>query len=67
MTRCTICNQIVESDKARHHDIYVIGSEGVWLCYECEMALVNYLRAMQSMATRSKLTAFKEAKKREVV
>ena len=62
MTQCTICGIIVENDKARHHDIYVIGSEGIWLCYECEMNVVNYLRAMQHIASRSKLDAYKKIK-----
>ena len=63
MIKCTICQCEEENDKVRHHDIYVIGSEGVYLCYKCEMAVVTFLRDMQYVSMRTMLYTLKKVKK----
>jgi hypothetical protein len=59
--RCSICSCTRD---VRHHDLYIIGSEGVRLCHDCEMGVLNYLRSLCSTATRSRLEIIKENRRR---
>ncbi len=40
---CMICKVHAE---VRHIPLYVIGSEGLWLCHACEMRIVEFVRIM---------------------
>lgn len=38
-------------------DIYVIGSEGVYLCHGCEMEVVKFIRTKMETSISNKLKA----------
>lgn len=38
---CTTCH---EEGKVRWKNLWVIGSEGIWVCHKCEMKLVRFVR-----------------------
>lgn len=60
ITDCKICN--AESVECRNLDLYVTGSEGLTLCHDCEMALVNYIRGLMNVATRIRFATYKRRK-----
>ena len=49
--RCRICGSLGET---RHLPIYVSGSEGLEICHQCEMSLVEYLRQMIHASVRAR-------------
>ena len=50
---CGICD---EFDEEREHlNLYVNGSEGIWVCLKCRIALTETARSMQSLANRVEL------------
>ena len=49
---CSVC--LCVADKVKELDLYITGSEGMAVCHDCEMNLVNHLRALRNMATRAK-------------
>jgi hypothetical protein len=40
---CMICHKQTE---VRFISLYVIGSEGLWVCHECEMLIVEFVREL---------------------
>ena len=49
---CMVCSGWKE---VRHIPIYVIGSEGLVVCHDCEMKIVDFIRKlMRSNAIRRK-------------
>ena len=64
MKTCYICWTEESDDKTlKDLPIYVYGSEGVEICFSCEMAIVKTIRNMASAAARSRKIAYKHAKK----
>lgn len=59
---CRVCSN--EAD-LRHLNLYVTGSEGLEICHECEMRLVEFVRALKSVAARAILHAYRLAKNKE--
>ena len=57
---CRICGR--EAGVVRHLPIYAFGSEGVDVCHECEMQLVDYIRQMTLFAGRVRKHAYLQAK-----
>ncbi len=53
--RCLICQF---EGKVRNINLYVIGSEGLTICHDCEMMLVNFARGMLSLANRNRKVDF---------
>ena len=51
---CMLCH---ESKQVRHVNLYIIGSEGLYACHECEMLLVEFARSLSSENSRRKLHA----------
>ena len=47
--QCSLCDTWGE---VFHLDLYVIGSEGVWVCFGCRMVLTNVARGIRSTAGR---------------
>jgi len=58
MVTCMICDDPNELC-VKHFDLYIIGSEGLNVCHECEMKIVNYVRDLKSIAAKSKLIGVK--------
>lgn len=56
---CRICGNM---DDLRHINLYVTGSEGLDICHDCEMRLVEFVRALKSIAARATLRAYKLAR-----
>ena len=48
--QCTLCG--CESDEIKYLPLYVIGSEGVWACLNCRIALTEAARGLMGTATR---------------
>lgn len=65
MARCGICHtEDWNQDELKHLDIYVNGSEGVYICPDCETGLTNHLRSVRSAAARGKAVSFKRKAKK---
>ena len=58
--KCYACQ---EETKVRWKNLYTIGSEGTWLCMECEIFIVQMLRMLASKATKRHIKEIKNAKK----
>lgn len=56
MARCHICTDEVE---VRHLALYVTGSEGLDVCHECEMLIVNYIRGLKLVVAKAKMLGVK--------
>uniref|UniRef100_A0A6M3LD36 Uncharacterized protein n=1 Tax=viral metagenome TaxID=1070528 RepID=A0A6M3LD36_9ZZZZ len=50
MNECIICK---EKGPIRNVNLYVIGSEGLDVCHNCEMELVHFARSLMDMASKS--------------
>lgn len=55
--RCYACG---EDKPVRWKNLYTIGSEGTWLCMECEMKVVHLLRDLACASTRAKIERIKK-------
>lgn len=58
--RCLICEH---DDTVRHVNLYVEGSEGLWICHQCEMMLVTHIRDMRLLACTMKMRTIRAQKK----
>jgi hypothetical protein len=52
-------------EQVRHISLYVTGSEGLNICHECEMRLVNHVREMKALAAKSKMLGVKIGRRLE--
>jgi hypothetical protein len=53
---CSICNS---KEKTKFIDLYVFGSEGLYLCHECEMKLVEFVRGTKSQYLKKRMEEYK--------
>lgn len=60
--RCYACG---EDKPVRWKNLYTIGSEGTWLCIECEIEVVNFVRQMARISTLIKKEEMKRRKRNE--
>lgn len=51
ITICSICR---EEKETKFFPLYVFGSEGIVLCHECEMEVVEFIREKSSENLRKK-------------
>ena len=58
-TYCTVCQ---EETECKHLSLYTIGSEGTWICNSCELATVEFLRALIRIAGKSRKIGYANAK-----
>lgn len=58
--RCLICEN---DDTVRHVNLYISGSEGLWICHQCEMMLVTHIRDMRLLAGTMKMRTICAQKK----
>ena len=59
MGNCLICQ---ENTETKFLPIYVIGSEGINICQNCEMSLIRHITEQMRVATISRKIGFKNAK-----
>lgn len=59
---CRICRT---ETKCRNLDLYVTGSEGVWVCHVCEMAIVEFIRTMIRVAGIARRNIYLQDAKKE--
>lgn len=57
---CDVCGDGTRRIKSL--PIYVNGSEGVSICFSCELDLANYIRSLQSVSHRTKKSVYKRRK-----
>lgn len=57
MTKCSLC---LEQKETRYIDLYVFGSEGLRVCHDCEMVLVDFCRSLAGAALRKRKDEHKE-------
>ena len=57
--RCLICEN---DDTVRHVNLYISGSEGLWICHQCEMVVVTHIRDMRLIAGTVKLRTIQTQK-----
>lgn len=61
--QCWLCESEDETrDKFKHFDLCVIGSEGVVLCHDCEIMLIEHLRNIRRISSRVKMRTYKRSK-----
>jgi len=53
---CTLCGRRKEIE---HFEIYIDGSEGLNLCDECKMEIIEYCRLKRREKTKAKLREYK--------
>jgi hypothetical protein len=61
-TTCTVCRNNAECE---HFDLYVIGSEGVWLCLPCRIEVTEFIGRQMAEHGRAKVQAVLERKRRD--
>lgn len=54
--RCRICGDITD---IRNINLYIFGSEGLDVCHECEMPIVNFVREVVHIAAKARVKAMK--------
>ena len=54
---CRICDK--ENVDTRHLPIYVEGSEGTHVCFDCEMMIVDFIRKIMAACGRTKIQTVK--------
>lgn len=59
MRECTICRK---DDDCKSLDLYVIGSEGTQVCTSCELAIIDFIRAMRSVAVWARKEGYRDCK-----
>lgn len=60
MKDCRICRKSV--DRVKNLDLYAFGSEGVNVCQQCELSLVEFIRALGHACLRAHLQGYRAAK-----
>ena len=58
--KCMMC--LKDKEKIKYIDLYVIGSEGLHICHDCEMELVGFVREKRGEAGKKKLNDYKNRK-----
>jgi hypothetical protein len=61
--RCLVCHHT--GDGIRNINLYVIGSEGLDVCYQCEMVILDMVKHLLFAAGRARMMTMKELKKGE--
>ena len=64
MARCGICTDEVEL--VHFIALYITGSEGLYICNECEMRLVNHVRGMKSLVAKAKMLGVKIGRREKI-
>ena len=62
---CMVCHAIAP---VRHIRLYVIGSEGLWICHRCEMMMVEFVRGLmraEGEQRKQRVLAARELERRE--
>lgn len=59
--RCYACG---EDKPVRWKNLYTIGSEGTWLCIECEINVVNFVRQMARLSVIARKEKFKKERRK---
>ena len=62
---CSVCH--VSPIEVRHVNLYVFGSEGWYVCHECEMKVVAFIRQMTYENGEKKMALAIEAKKTNII
>ena len=57
---CRACGAPV--DEIRNINLYVIGSEGLNVCHDCEVQIVEFCRSMIRTATKARMAGYRAAK-----
>lgn len=60
---CRICGEEAEIGDIKHLDLFIIGSEGVDVCFNCEMKIVEFIRALKSVSGGSYIRGRKHEKR----
>ena len=54
---CMMC--LKDKEKVRYIDLYIIGSEGLYICHDCEMEIVEFVRQKRIVSGRNKIKNYK--------
>jgi hypothetical protein len=57
---CRACG--APADEVRNINLYVIGSEGLNVCHDCEMQIVEFCRSMIRTATKARMAGYRACK-----
>ena len=60
---CRACG--APADEVRNINLYVIGSEGLNVCHDCEMQIVEFCRSMIRTATKARMAGYRACKSTE--
>ena len=59
---CMMC--LKDKEKVRYIDLYIIGSEGLYICHDCEMEIVEFVRQKRVVSGKDKIINYKLNKKK---
>lgn len=59
---CSLCTDTDEN--LTHLNLYISGSEGIWVCLECRMNLTNYAKALRLVCGKGLLRGIKLKKEK---
>lgn len=59
-----ICSVCETNTMVRHFEIFTSGSEGTWLCHDCEMDVCDYIRSIRRNVSRIKQQLWVNAHKK---
>jgi hypothetical protein len=62
--RCDICGKDTE---VRHKNIWLIGSEGTDMCWDCEKAMIDFLNNRKRAFTVIKLEKLRQKARRKKI
>lgn len=57
---CMICGGC---ENVRNVNLYIVGSEGLNICHECEMDLLTHIRSMRIAVNRGKIIIIQQQRK----
>lgn len=63
--QCEICTKKDQRKDLTYLSLYVVGSEGLYVCLECRLILTGYVRTLKSLVAKSKMLVFKIGKQKE--
>ncbi len=59
---CTICGIDHPREEMKHLPLYVIGSEGIFVCDTCRLSLTRHAEELKHMAGKCRLAGYKACK-----
>lgn len=57
--QCGICTKEYQRENLTYLSLYIIGSEGLYVCLECRLILTGYVQTLKSLVATAKILGVK--------